>query len=414
MPSATSNWLSLEDALQHTLALTPTVSESETVSLSEALTRIAAGDVVAPANVPPWANSAMDGYAVCLSDLPHSDRLPVSATVLAGNPDTAPLSPGTVARIMTGAPLPSNADTVIIKENAIEEDSHVRFTNVPSKGDNIRSCGSDITKGDRIISSGTKLTPAHLMLLASQGITSVKVYRKVKVGLMATGDELCHPGQTLQPGQIYESNSTGISALLSEHGVEVIYYGIVKDDVDALKRTITEASQQTDLLITSGGVSVGDADHVKPVIDALGKVDFWKVAIKPGKPFAFGRVGNMVFCGVPGNPVSAYVTTQMLVTPVIERLQGLGQTTSPLRIQAKLSSPLTRRPGRTDFQRAIMSVKDGQWRVTPLPKQSSGVMSSVTQANCYLELPAEESHFDAEQWVTVIPFSLRINADDSQ
>lgn len=413
MPSATSNWLSLEDALQHTLALTPTVTESETVSLPQALSRIAAVDVVAPANVPPWANSAMDGYAVCLSDLTQSDRLQVSATVLAGTSDIAPLASGTAARIMTGAPLPSGADTVIMKENAIEEDNHVSFTNLPAKGDNVRACGSDITKGDCILSSGTRLTPAHLMLLASQGITTVKVYRKVRVGLMATGDELCQPGQPLQAGQIYESNSTGISALLSKHGVEIIHYGIVKDDIDALKRTITEASQQTDLLITSGGVSVGDADHVKPVIDALGSVDFWKVAIKPGKPFAFGRVGNTVFCGVPGNPVSAYVTTQMLVTPVIERLQGLGQITSPLRLQAKLTSSLTRRPGRTDFQRAMMSTKDGQWRVTPLAKQSSGVMSSVTQANCYLELPAEQSHFDTGQWVTVIPFSLRTNMENA-
>ncbi|WP_414830744.1 gephyrin-like molybdotransferase Glp [Alteromonas sp. H39] len=414
MPSATSKWLSLEDALQHTLALTHTVDESETIPLSEALMRIAANDVIAPVNVPPWTNSAMDGYAVCVSDLTHNDMLPVSTTVLAGTQDIVSLPPGTAARIMTGAPLPKGADTVIMQENAITGEHGVKFTDVPSKGENTRARGNDITKGDCILTKGTRLSPAHLMLLASQGITTVSVYRKIKVGLMATGDELCQPGHPLQAGQIYESNSTGISALLAELGVEIIHYGIVKDDIDTLTRTITEASSQTDLLLTTGGVSVGDADHVKPVIDTLGTVDFWKVAIKPGKPFAFGRVGNMVFCGVPGNPVSAYVTTQMLVTPVIERLQGLGQTTSPLRIQARLTTSLKRRPGRTDFQRAIMFAQDGQWRVTPLPNQSSGVMSSVTQANCYLELPAEQSCFDAEQWVTVIPFALRINLENTQ
>ena len=414
MPSTTPKWMSLEDALLQILMLTPTITESETISVSEALTRIAAEDVYAPVNVPPWANSAMDGYAVCISDLTDNKCLPVSATILAGESKVKPLSPGTAVRIMTGAPIPSGADTVIIQENAVVEENSVRFRQLPAKGENVRACGADISQGDCILSAGTRLTPAHLMLLASQGITDVCVYRKLKVGLIATGNELCEPGRPLQAGQIYESNSTGISALLSGLGIELIHYGIIKDNAEALTRAITLASTQVDLLITSGGVSVGDADHVKPVIESLGSVDFWKVAIKPGKPFAFGRVDNMIFCGVPGNPVSAYVTTQMLVTPVIEQQQGLGRTSLPLRIKARLTAPLKRRAGRTDFQRATMLGHEDHWRVTPLPRQSSGVMSSFTNANCYLVLPAEQSSFDTEDWVTVIPFSQRIEMDTTQ
>lgn len=411
MPAAQSNWLSLDDALKQTRMLTPVITDSETIALSDALSRITASDVIASVDVPPWDNSSMDGYAVRAMDLEDTDTLRLAGTVFAGAQAIPPLQPGTAARIMTGAPLPPEADTVIMQENASVIGDSVTFTEAMTKGTNIRLQGSDIARGDCMIPQGTRLTASHLMLLASQGITQVNVYRKVKVGLMATGDELCHPGQPLQPGQIYESNSTGIAALLHGLGVEVINYGIVRDDVDALTRTIEQASVQTDLLITSGGVSVGDADHVKSIVESLGNVDFWKVAIKPGKPFAFGRVGNMLFCGVPGNPVSTYVTTQMLVTPVIERLQGLHHTTMPLRIKAKLEKAITRRAGRTDFQRAIMWQENDHWRVRPLNKQSSGVMSSVTQANCYLELPAEQAEFDAGQWVTVIPFSSRVEAD---
>lgn len=414
MASAQSNWLSLEDALTQTLSLTSQIVETETLALSDALSRVTGIDILASSNIPPWDNSSMDGYAVRCEDLSTSSSLPVAATVFAGASDVAPLESGTAARIMTGAPVPQGADTVIIQENVNRENDSITPAILPSRGDNIRVCGSDISQGECVVAKGTRLTPSHLMLLASLGITEVCVYRKLKVGLMATGDELCPPGENLGSGQIYESNSTGISALLSEFAVEIINYGIVKDDVGSLTSTIKEAASEVDILITSGGVSVGDADHVKPVVESLGSVDFWKVAIKPGKPFAFGRVDNMIFCGVPGNPVSAYVTTQMLVIPVIERLQGIHQLTAPLRMPARLAAPLSRRAGRTDFQRATMWQETGEWHVKPLSKQSSGVMSSVTQANCYLVLPAQQAEFSAGERVTVVPFSQRMATENTE
>ncbi|MCU7554040.1 molybdopterin molybdotransferase MoeA [Alteromonas sp. ASW11-19] len=411
MSVATPAWLSLDDARERALAATPVLTGTETVLLAEALNRITACAIQAPVNVPPWDNSAMDGYALRAEDADLNTCIPVSMTVFAGDSQIQELARGTAARIMTGAPLPAGADTVVMQENVQRNGDDIVITEPPRQFANIRRKGNDITHGDTVISAGTRLNAAHLMLLASQGLDTVTVYRPLRVGLMVTGDELQTPGTPLQPGHIYESNRTGLKALLAPLAVSVTDYGIVPDDKAALINVMRRACGEVDMLISSGGVSVGDADYVKEVLESLGDVNFWKVAVKPGKPFAFGMMDNTCFCGVPGNPVSAYVTTQLLVRPVIERYQGLAAPTQPLALSATLTTAVQRRAGRTEFQRAVMHPTQGGWQVTPLPRQSSGVMSSVTQANCYLVVPAEVSTLDAGSPATVLPFDTRLTPE---
>lgn len=411
MSVAAPAWLSLKEARDRALAVTPVLCDTETVSLDAALHRITAAEILAPVDVPPWDNSAMDGYALRATDAKLNTPITVSQTVFAGDSQIPALTAGTAARIMTGAPLPAGADTVVMQEN-VERTGERIIISVPSRRfANIRAQGGDIARGDTVISTGTRLTAAHLMLLASLGLENVTVYRRLRVGLMATGDELQQPGTPLKPGQIYESNRTGVKALLASLAVAVTDYGIIPDNRVALTKVMQQASNEVDLLISSGGVSVGDADYVKDVLASLGDVNFWKVAIKPGKPFAFGRIGSTCFCGVPGNPVSAYVTTQMLVQPVIERYQGLASPTRPLALSATLTTGITRRAGRSEFQRAVMQLSPDGWQVSPLPRQSSGVMSSVTQANCYLLLDADVATLASGSTVSVLPFDTRLSTE---
>lgn len=402
-----SKWLSLEQALKKTIDATRTISDTETIPLHRALGRVTSSEIRASISVPPWDNSAMDGFAINTAETQHNAILPVQYTLTAGMAADIPLKSGHAIKIMTGAPVPSGADAVVMVENTSPNKNGVVIDKLPTSGENIRKKEADIKIGQPLVNQGVRLQPQHLMLLSSQGLSLVEVYKQVKVGVVATGSELAQPGEPCLPTQIYESNRIGVSALLSTLGVEIIDFGIVKDDEQSLTALFKEASERVDVMVSSGGVSVGDADYVKDVIDTLGSIDFWKVAIKPGKPFALGQIGNALFCGLPGNPVSAFVTAKLLVTPLIRKMQGEERIASPLTINATVTCDIKRRAGRRDFQRATMSYDDNlNLQVTPFRTQSSGVMTSITSANCLMIIHEDISHIEKGTVVPVIPFDL--------
>lgn len=401
------NWLSLEAALKKSLEAATPVNEQESIPISQALNRITAIDISATQAVPPWDNSSMDGFAINTADLQKSTHLIIQGMITAGMDANEQLKPGHAIKIMTGAPIPLGANAVVMIENTQVNGNMVAINILPEAGENIRQKESDIRCGQPIITKGTRLKAQHLMLLSSQGMSEVTVYRKVRIGIIATGSELAQPGTSRLPSQIYESNRIGISALLNELNAETIDLGIVKDDKEVLKQSLIEASKSVDIIVSSGGVSVGDADYVKEIIESLGTINFWKVAIKPGKPFALGSLSHVLFCGLPGNPVSAFVTAKLLVDPLVRKVQGQHEIKPPLSIEAMLTCSIKRRPGRRDFQRATMAYDDNnQLVVTPFHTQSSGVMTSITSANCFMIIDEHLSQIEAGTMLPVIPFDL--------
>lgn len=406
---AANPWLPLQNALNTLLSAASAPTESVKTPLLEALNRVASQDVIAPVNVPPCDNSAMDGYVMHAEDAISGNELPVVTSIFAGDSVAHQIERGHCARIMTGAPVPESCNTVIMQENVERIDDHIVIRQTAMNGENIRPTGADIVSGQTVIKAGTRLTPSHLTLLSSLGMATVNVYPTITVGLLATGDELKTSGESLAKGQIYESNRIGVAALLSQFQVNLIDYGIVPDKPETIRATLQTAAQQCDLIISSGGVSVGDADFIKDVLADLGNVGFWKVAIKPGKPFAFGHINGALFCGLPGNPVSAHVTTEQLVIPLIRRLQGepvVADTHRQL-LPATLTTSIKRRAGRLDFQRATYQTDEsGSILVTPHAKQSSGVMTGIVQANCYMLIPAEVSELGAGETIMIQPFSI--------
>ncbi|GFD88895.1 molybdopterin molybdenumtransferase MoeA [Tenacibaculum sp. KUL152] len=402
-----SKWLSLEEALSKALDAASPISETEQISIFDATNRILADDVVATVDVPPWDNSAMDGYAVNTASLDGETPLNVQGVITAGMEASTPLQAGHAFKIMTGAPLPPQADAVVMIENTDGGKDKVSITKAPLSGENIRKKANDIAVGDVLVKQGTQLCAEHLMLLSSQGKSDVTVYRKLRVGVVATGSELAHPGSERASTQIYESNRVGVSSILRNENVDIIDFGIVEDDEASLRALFTEASTKVDVMVSSGGVSVGDADYVKDIISELGNIDFWKIAVKPGKPFALGKIGNTLFCGLPGNPVSSFVTAKLLVVPVIKKLHGQNGSYEPLYINANITRDVKRRAGRRDFQRATM-VKNtkGEWEVTPFKSQSSGVMTSITSANCLMVIHEDIATLNKGDSVPVMPFHL--------
>lgn len=410
MSSAKSPWLALERALESVLNNSFQQLNSQSVSLSDALGMICAQNIVAPVFVPPWDNSAMDGYAVIAEQAAEGHKFDISSTLTAGMKAETPLLSGTAVRIMTGAMMPQGANAVVMQENTQRnEDGTITVVKSPKAGENIRRKGADIEQGETVVQAGTRLSAAHIMLLSSLGFDTVTVKQPLKVGLLATGDELAAPGTAKKENQIYESNKAGIAALLSPFKPEIIDYGIASDSPVVIRSIFEKASSEVDLLISSGGVSVGDADFVKDVLDDLGNIGFWKVAIKPGKPFAFGTIGKTLFCGLPGNPVSTYVTTEQLVVPLLRHLQGESDLspTHRLTLPAKVLGSYKRRAGRKEFVRAHWSYDtNNELTVSPLQKQSSGVMSTVTQANCYLILESDCTSINDGDTVMIQPFTL--------
>jgi len=354
---------------------------TETVPLLEALGRIVAAEQIATVDVPPLDNSAMDGYCFAHSDLTTNKVLPVSQRIAAGELGS-PLAPATAARIFTGAPLPANADSIVMQENVELIDGAIVLRAAVKKGQHVRPAGQDITRGSCVLARGKKLMPAQIGLLASIGLEQVEVYRPLRVAVMSTGDELVEPGQLLGPGKIYNSNRYTLTALLRAMGCQVIDGGIVADSFDNTCAALTELANQADLIICSGGVSVGEEDHVKAAVESLGRLDVWKLSIKPGKPLAFGAVGQTPFFGLPGNPSSVLVTFSICARPYIQLCQGL-QAIEPLSSRVRAGFDLATAGTRQEYLR----VRVEQGVAVLHPNQSSGVLASASWANALAVIP---------------------------
>lgn len=398
--------LPIKLALELMLAEVSALQDIGSIEILQAHKRVIAEDINAGINVPPADNSAMDGYALRAEDLATNDSLKLVGTALAGIPYGAQLGKGKCVRIMTGAVIPQGANAVVMQEQTEISGHNIAFTTKPNAGANIRKAGEDIASGSKVLNRGTKLRPVHLSLLASLGIAQVNVIRTLKVALIATGDELTSAGEALKPGGIYESNRFALHAMLSDLGFEVIDMGIVKDDKEALRAAFTKADQLADLVISSGGVSVGDADYVRLILAELGQINFWKVAIKPGKPFAFGKLKSAWFCGLPGNPVSSYVTFQQLVLPLLSKLSGENMQ-PPQTLIAISDKPIRKQAGRADFQRGSYWLDEtGQLKVSVQGKQGSGIISSIANANCYILLEREDSDLPTGSRAKIQPFDF--------
>lgn len=407
MEAFTSGLLALEQALQRMLALVSPLAQTETVSLEQAVGRITATDITSPLDVPAFTNAAMDGYAVRMADLAQGDALlPVAGKAFAGNPFVGDWPAGSCIRIMTGAPVPPGTEAVIMQEYAEVEANGVRFTHPVKAGQNIRLAGEDIQRGARVLAAGCALGPARLPLLASLGVADVTVMRRLRVAILSTGDELQHIGQPLQAGQIFDTNRFAVRLMLEKLGCDILDLGIIRDDPVALRDAFQRADSEADLVISSGGVSVGDADYTKQILDDIGDIHFWKLAIKPGKPFAFGKLRQAWFCGLPGNPVSAAVTFYQVVQPLIAQLSGHSQWRFPPRQRVKAASALKKTPGRLDFQRGIVSRNDdGELDVRATGHQGSHIFSSFSLGNCFIVLEAERGAVAAGEWVEIEPFN---------
>lgn len=399
----TSGLLPLSDALQGMLEQLACCCDSEQLPLPEALGRVLASDIASPLAVPPFDNSAMDGYAVRLADLASGTPLIMAGKAFAGQPYQGEWPAGHCVRIMTGAPVPPGTDAVVMQEETQADGDRITFLAQPEPGQNIRRAGSDIGKGACVLLAGTRLTPREMPLLASLGVATVAVRRPLKVAIFSTGDELKPVGTPLAHGDIYDSNRYGVRAMLARLGCDCLDLGIIPDDPAQLRAAFIRADEEADVLITTGGVSVGEADFTKQLLDELGEIGFWKLAIKPGKPFAFGRLPRTWFFGLPGNPVSAMVTFDQLVQPALAKLAGQ-HFERPLQLQAIVAEPLKKSPGRLDFQRGILSQGPNGLEVRSTGSQDSAVFSSLSRANCYIVLERERGCVAAGETVTVEPF----------
>jgi len=433
--------LSTADALATLLGAAVQVGGVETLATLDALNRVLAADVVSPLDVPPMNTSSMDGYAVRLADLSHGDRrLPVSQRIPAGHAPQ-PLAAGTAARIFTGATVPPGADAVVMQEQTETAGDEVTLLHTPKAGEWITQQGADIRRGAVILPAGTRLTPQALGLAASVGCAQLNVVRRVKVAVFFTGDELTMPGEALKPGAIYNSNRFTLRSLLDKLGCEVTDYGIVPDKLDTTRATLRDAAREHDLILTSGGVSVGDEDHVKPAVEAEGRLAMWQIAMKPGKPLAFGAVrrataaaGNAgadtsntsntpatahtpqqgaaaaqpaseaFFIGLPGNPVSSFATFLLFVRPFVLRLAGV-RTVTPraLSLRADFTQPKAER--RNEFLRARVNAAGG---LDLFPNQSSAVLTSTVWGDGLIDNPPNHA-ISAGETVRFIPFSDLLN-----
>jgi len=393
--------LPFESALENMLSQITPVTETIALPITQALNYVLAQDIASPLNVPNHDNSAMDGYAFSIASLQQNKTLTLVGRSMAGAPFQGECKLGECIRIMTGAKMPACCDSVEMQENVQADAESITFLEEKKLGSHVRNAGEDIQLGQQVFNQGHKLSAVDVGILASLGISEVKVYRKLKVALIATGDELKLPGQALNSGDIYESNSFVLRGMLDKLHIDVIDFGVIEDDFDSIKAAFISADNQTDAVISSGGVSVGDADYTKTVLDDLGEIGFWKIAMKPGKPFAFGKLPNSVFFGLPGNPVSALVTFHQLAIVALTRMQNAGAL-KRTNLQVKCVSDLKKSPGRLDFQRGLLSVNEqGENVVESTGSQGSGILSSLARANCFIVLPSEQGKVKAGEMVTV-------------
>ncbi len=398
--------ITLEQAQQVILQTTKTIGETEIVSIRQALGRVLRCDIVSTMDNPPNDNSAMDGYAVRVADCEQVNQgektiLTVVGKSFAGQPFIGHLGRGEAVRIMTGAKIPLGADAVVMQEHTEYAMNSCSVSgngadkvilNVAVKsGQNIRRQGEDINIGQTVIRAGTRLTPAAIGVLATMGIVEVEVTREVNVAIISTGDELQSLGTALKDGNIYDSNRYVLAALLNDPRFNVIEKGVLNDEKAVIEQTFINVASYADVVITTGGVSVGEADWIKDCVKKTGELFFWKAAIKPGRPITFGKVGSALFFGLPGNPVSVMVTFAQFTCWALQKLAGQ-QIEQPLQLSAKLLSPLKKRAGRMEFQRGILSYDEqGELCVQSTGEQGSGILTSMMQANCLIVLSADET-----------------------
>lgn len=397
------NALSVQQARDFIQQFLNPVTETESVSIRESLGRVLAEAVISPSNVPNHNNSAMDGYAFKYRK--GIQLIEIKGTAFAGRPFTGELNPREGVKIMTGAVIPEGCDTVIMQEKTVDKGGeYIHLLEVPNQGANVRLAGEDINAGQAVLSKGHKMQAADLGLAASLGIAEVIVHRRLKVAFFSTGDELVSVGKPLQEGQIYDSNRYTIYGMLSKIGAKITDYGVVADNPELLEATLLKAAKEHDVIMTSGGVSVGEADYMKALLAKHGQVLFWKINMKPGRPLAYGKVGDAHYFGLPGNPVSAMVTFYQFVRLALLSLMGNTPDPTPT-FKVESTEAIKKAKGRTEFQRGILFEDNGHWKVKPLLKQGSGVLSSMSQANCFIVLGEEIGHCEAGTIVNVQPLT---------
>jgi molybdopterin molybdotransferase len=389
--------LRVDKAREAILACLSPITEIQRVPTQQVLGRVLAEDIVPGIDVPAHDNSAMDGYAVRFADL--EKPLKEIGAALAGKPFTGKIGPGECVRIMTGAVMPAGTDTVVIQEVVKKEDDRIVVPPGQKKAQNVRYAGEDLKIGVPVLKAGRLLNPADVGLIASLGIAEVRVKRRLRVAFFATGDELASIGAPLKEGEIYDSNRYTVHGMLARLGVEAIDMGVVRDDPAALERAFLSAAKH-DVIITTGGVSVGEADFIKQMMAKLGEVLFWKIAMRPGRPMAFGRIGNAFLFGLPGNPVAVMVTFYGFVRDALLHLSGREAAPLPL-LKAVSAENLRKVPGRTEYQRGVLFSEQGEWKVRTTGQQGSGVLRSMSEANCFIVLEHERGSIKAGEPVSV-------------
>ena len=395
------NSMPVEKARQFIKQYLDPVAETESVTLHQSLGRVIAQDIQSPANVPNYDNSAMDGYAFNSQDL-NTTPLKIIGTAFAGKAFNTAVASGECVRIMTGAAMPQGTDTVAMQEKVLRDGDNIQFTEAPKPRANVRYAGEDLQQGQNVLSAGHLMQPADLGLLASLGIAEIRVYRKLKVAFFSTGDELVAIGNPLATGQVYDSNRYTLYGMLSRLGVEIIDLGAIADDPLQLENTLLNAAAQADVIITSGGVSVGEADYMKELLSKHGQVMFWKIAMKPGRPLAYGKVGNAHYFGLPGNPVAVMVTFYQFVREALLTLMGQPATNALPMFEVECMAPIRKLTGRTEFQRGILYTDAaGIWKVKPTGAQGSAILSSMSLANCFIVLDENVGNLDAGTMVQV-------------
>lgn len=398
-----------DEALKQILSAVAEIPDTERVPIKQARGRILGEDIISSMNVPGHTNSAVDGYALRGDDLPAKGKtreLEVCGTALAGAPYSGSVAEGHCIRIMTGAAMPKELDTVIMQEHIEKLGSRILFDDSHRKGQNVRLVGEDVKQGETVLKTGKWLTPPDIGLIASLGIAEIDVKRTLRIAVASTGDEIFNIGSIPLPGGIYDSNRYTLAAALDRPDIEIVTLGILEDTPEALLEKFNEAAAHADMILSSGGVSVGDADYTRTALQASGSIDFWKVAIKPGRPLAFGQIQNCVFFGLPGNPVAVMITFYLFVTPAIEKMLGVKDRPIVPTLKARATENIRKKPGRTEVPRGILQRSEkGEWSVKTTGKQGSGILRSMSIANAFILLPHESSSVQKGDWVTVLPFS---------
>ena len=401
-------FLSVVQGQEKILSLVNTVSEIEACKIENAYGRVLAEHIISPVSVPQYTNSAMDGYAIRSDDVDR-DSYQVIAEVMAGHAYDQPLEVGQAVKIMTGAPTPLNGDTVVMREQASQEGDKVTFNGANIKaGQNVRQAGEDLAIGSDVFTAGTRLASPEMGMIASLGFGEANVFRKLKVAVFSTGDEVQAPGTEQKANSIYDSNRFTIMGMLEKLGCEILDFGILEDNEQLMIEALENASAQADVVMTSGGVSVGDADYIKLALDKLGQIDFWRINMRPGRPLAFGQINNKPFFGLPGNPVAVMVSFINFVEPALRKMQG-EQGWKPLKVNAIATENLRSRQGRTEFSRGIYELDNtGRLTVRTTGKQGSGILRSMSEANCLIEISPAIDTVKAGESVTIIPLQGRI------